>query len=332
MRNPWNFLARRPRAAALLTVAALVSSAAAQTAQSAIQWMNQPAPAAQAAQKSLRPVLVYVAPDAELRDSNIQNRLQRSLRDPIVVEMIQTRFVPLRMSRTSQTRPMLQALGLPANFGGYMAVVPGQALLSPETSAKVNTINLMEMAEPGALLTELHKGYREYVSRLYTDQIKAKFEEEKPKPADLTRALELVAQLNISEADADILKLIDRRAEDKQFLKNATEVLGILSTRPAADYLLKQAKEGNKDAQAALGRLTPTIAAEVLLPEMRAAKEGDRLMAYKALSKIFDLKPVRPDKWWERVKDKARDDELQSITTRVNEQARVWQDGAGRFR
>jgi hypothetical protein len=148
----------------------------------------------------------------------------------------------------------------------------------------------------------------------------------------LRKALGIIETFVITDADAGIIKLIEKRPEDKAFAKDAFETLAILSTTAGTDFLWKEAVDGSKQAQEALGKLTPEAAERTLLPQIRSDKHVNVTIANRALSRVFDLNPVKPDKWWERTKEKAREDEIKRITQAVADQTARWRDTLGRIR
>lgn len=316
----------------MLSIVGLAAAAVAQTSVQPVQWLNQPSAAEAAAKRSTRPILVYVSGDAESRASDLDREQQRVLRDPLVIEVINARFVPLRLARSSNIRATMEQLGLPFQLGQYMAVLPPEAFSSPETSTKLALIQPMQIAQASALLTALTQAYHTYGDKLYADQIRPVFEAEEFKSQDVQRGLKVIEDLLITSADGAIIKLLEKHGDDKRLAKPCYDALAMLSTKAAAEHLWKQAKAGVREAQAALANLTPDAAETLLLPELRADDAETRNSAYQALAKVFRLKPVRPARWWENAKEKMIADEIEKVSKQVQDDAQRWRETVGKIR
>lgn len=310
----------------------LAQGAAAQFSTQPIQWLNQPGPASNAAQRALKPILIYVTGDAESRNTDLDNRQQRVLRDPTIVGLVNAKFVPLRLARNTQTLPVMKQLGLPYQYGMYLAVLPPDALASPQTSTKLALIEPTTITDAGTLTMQLVDANRQYGAQLYGQQIKPLFEQDEIKVADLNKALQVIVNFNVAEADQTLLKLVDEKITDKTQVRNIYDALALLSTRAAADKLLEKAQAGDAAAKQALSKLTPEAAEMVLLDELRSENPEERYLAYQALVKIFNIKPIRNEKWWERIRENERDEELARIRGIVTNGALQWKQTIGRFR
>lgn len=313
-------------------VVAIAPVVLAQYATRPIQWLNQPAQAGQQAQQTLKPILAWVPGDSESRETDLDRRQQRAMRHPIVVEVVNRYFIPLRFQRTTNVIPVMNQLGLPVQYGQYMAVLPPDTFVPNSAATKIALIDPISLAEPNQLVGALMKARKAYGEKLYTDQIKPLFEQENPTPQDLNKALAIINNYTISPADEGILKLLESRADDRKFVKAAYDTLAETSTQRGVEYLWKQAQGGSKEALDALGNITPDMAEKVLLPQLRADDPQDRYLAYRALVKLFKFKPVRQEKWWENAREKQVEDELQTISQTVQSAAQQWREGIGRYR
>jgi hypothetical protein len=318
------------RAAVLL---ALSASALAQYGVQPIQWANSPAAASNIAQQTLRPIVIYVSADSESRATDLDERQQRALRHPDVVHIVTTYFVPLRLNRTTQTMPVLQRLGLPANFGGYLAVVPPETFAPNSAATKLAMIDAMSVADVGLLTRGLMNARRAYGEKLYGDQIRPLFEQEEIAPADLNKALLIISNYNIQSADKGVLAIFERHKDTKnrKLLKDLYDTLGTLSTPNSAQFLWEQAKAGSKEATDALTRLNPDTMERVLLPQLRSNDAADRYLAYKTLAKVLNLKPIKAEKWWENAREKQIEDEITKVTETLSQAAQQWRQGPGQF-
>lgn len=316
----------------LAFIAFAAARASAQYSTQPIQFLNQPAAASQAAQQRLKPILVWVPGGSDEDDSDIDDRQSTAMRSPLVVEIVNRYFVPLRLNRTTQTLPILNQLGLPVNYGLYMAVVPPDTFTPNSAATKISLIDPISVADPNLLATALMNARKSYGEKLYGDEIKPLFESEDPTPQNLNRALGIIATYGIAPSDEGILKLLESRADDRKFVKTAYDTLAETSTQRGVEFLWKQAQSGSKEALDALGQITPDMAEKVLLPQLRADKPEDRYLAYRAVAKLMKLRPIRAEKWWENAKEKQVEDEHVRITQIVQASAQQWREGMGRYR
>ncbi|MGE3181881.1 MAG: hypothetical protein AB7N71_09635 [Phycisphaerae bacterium] len=297
-----------------------------------IQWENQVSAATANAKATLRPLLVYVPGDSESRSSDLDRQQQRALRDPTVIAIVNARFVPLRLPQTSQSRPVLDVLGLPTQYGMYLAALPPGALENPEGHTKIALIDPMTMASSASLIRSLTTAYRTYGASIYEAQIKPLFESESPTDANINKALTVIGEFIVEQADDDVIKLLETHGDNKRMRKSILETLARISTTKSTNHLFEMAVAGDREAQMALGTITPDMAEQVLLPKLRSEKEEERYPAYKALTDVFNIKPVRNEKWWERIREIQRDKELQMITDKVKADADQWRQTYGRIR
>ncbi len=86
-----------------------------------IPWRTDPRQAVSEAQRTLRPIMVYVLAGSEDRDNNLQNAPRWALADPRVVPLAQ-RFIPLRLSRSAD-RDVLRDFGLSETANMMMSFV-----------------------------------------------------------------------------------------------------------------------------------------------------------------------------------------------------------------
>lgn len=316
----------------LFFAALLTGTAIAQTSVQPIQWINEPRTVSNLAQRTLKPILVYIPGDSESRSSDMDRQQQRALRDPVVIAVIRERFIPHRMQQTTRTMPMMQALGMPTQYGMYLVALPPGALNAPAEHTKIALIDPMSMTNPDSLLRALTSAYRDYGESLYTSDIKALFDSEEPTDRNIDRALTIINQFIIESADQNVIDLLDRYEDNKRMRREVLATMSTLSTQKTTEKLLELAKTGDRDAQKALGSVTADVAERVLLPKIRSEDAAERFAAYKALTDVFGIKPVKSEKWWENIREIQRDKEIQRVTNIVKSNAEQWRQTYGKIR
>ncbi len=70
-------------------------------AQNPVQWSNNLDTAVGVARRTLRPILLWVPFESESHQSLLYLGQSRTLRDPMINELIRARFIPVRLSRSS---------------------------------------------------------------------------------------------------------------------------------------------------------------------------------------------------------------------------------------
>ena len=136
--------AARIRALVVLVAAVLAYCHAGRAAaQNPVQWSgNVEQSVARASEHSL-PLLFWVTGDSDQDDDDLDDAQEECFRDPVVVEIIHSRFVPVRVARNSRVIEAAEQLGLPTQYGLYCAVLTlltgeawlGVVLMIPATAA-----------------------------------------------------------------------------------------------------------------------------------------------------------------------------------------------------
>jgi hypothetical protein len=292
-----------------------------------IQWMNNLERAFETAKQAHRPLMVYVTGGSSAKDSpadDIESEQQKVFRDPAVVEMAHSKFVPVKISRTSQTTKSLEQLGLPTRYGLYVAFVGTDGKLIQEVPpggvAKVATI-----------LQVMHDVLKAQRVKIYDAELKPVLTDTAKKPAEIRKALAVVKEQEIAEADTVVVELLKRPDLDKEVTKDAEETLAVLSSKTAIDALVEKARAGDVVAGKALQNANPA-AAEMMLDYLGDANAQFQFTIYQAVTKIAQVKSTKPQNWWEKAKDNMKKDEIERVRKLVRDYAKKWQESQGTAR
>ncbi len=292
-------------------------------AQPQIRWRTEPQQAVREAQANMRPLMVYVLAATRDRDDDVEREQRRSLADPRVLQMSQN-FVPLRLSR-SQHRDILAQFGLPQSANMIMSFVA-------PNGDQLGTISAAGIANTESLLEKLALVQRAYAGKIYDSEVKPVLENEDAKPADQRRALLLVRELRITDADQLIITMIEERARlNTGIRKLAYEVLAALSTTESVNKLLDWAWDGDAVATKALERCTP-VAAEQMMVELQADAEYFPYPVYQIVTKICNVPKPKREKFFEQAKKRLKEEELERVRNIVRQAAQQWRIANGERR
>lgn len=316
----------------LVVVLVLVSALARPAqAQNPVQWNASPRAAIARAQEQSLPLLFWVTErsDWDKDDQDLRDAQEVTFRDPAVVALAQTRFVPVRVARSnSNVLKEAESLGLPTNFGLYVAI------LTPDGKL-VDQIGPGEVAEPEAFAARLAAASRKYGDDLYNGTLKAIITSpDSPKP-EVRKAVQLVWRLGIVSADKDLVGLLDRTDVTSTERARLYSLLGSFATPVCIEALLSRAADGDRDAITALGRAEPG-ALPTLLADLPSADGEDatprQLAAYQAACRISRIGNPRPASFWTSAKPEQRTAELERVKSRAEPVFDYWKENAGRGR
>jgi hypothetical protein len=224
----------------------------------------------------------------DLRDAQ-----EEAFRDATVVSIAHSRFVPLRLMRNSRTKEVLGELGLPTEYGLYIAIVtPDRKLL--------DRIGVEEVASPEILASRLMAASKKYVDDIYQRELRPVITDPKAGKPDVRKAVQTTWRLKILSADKDLVGLLKREDVTPSERRRLYTLLASMGT-PVCVAALLDASATDKDAGPALSR-AHAIAIESLLAELPTCDGGApserQLTAYRALVDIARAGLPRPPSYW----------------------------------
>lgn len=292
-----------------------------------IRWLDDPKAAVDQAKKTHRPIIFYVLGRTDDRDDDIERDQKRALADPLVTELSK-RFVCCKLSR-SRHRDVLESLKLRSEYQMYMVFVrPGGGL--------IDQLDGLGVSKKDTLAQKMAAVFRVYRKELFEKELKPVLAASDAKPADVKKALEMIDEYTIVDADRAVIDLLKREGVDKSTEKAGYGLLAKLSTKPAVDFLLEKAADkqalGPKTAALkVLGDCTPG-GAELMLPALDGEDAELRLAVYQAVAKITRAKDVKQPRFWEGKNERAMSEEMQRIKKHVESVARKWRDRYEEYR
>lgn len=308
-------------AIALLTLSLVVSAGSAQYDQPAqgtdpIQWILDWEQAVATAQKQHRPLMGYVLRSSSNRDEDLERAQKRVFNDPRVQQLAK-RYVPVKMSM-SQQRDVLKKWGLPADANLYI-------VFATPTGEKLDDLGPSGLANVDSTIQKMSRCYQIYRKQVYEKDLKDSLESESTSTADLMKALALVQQLSLVEADASVVKILDRKNLDKKLANEVYETLARLSTQATVTRLIALTKEKDAAAIKALAQCNPG-AAEFLAPSLTSTDQDERVAAYLAIVKICRIKDAKPEKFFTGKNARIIEDEIQRVKKLAEKTAARWKE------
>mgnify|MGYP000036673099 CR=1 FL=1 len=282
----------------------------------AIPWRTDPRQAVTEAQRSGRPLMVYVLAGNKDRDNDLEREHRRALSDPRVVNQAR-QFVPLRLSR-SVHRDVLPDFKLPQSANMQMS------FLTPDGEL-LGDLGAGGIGQPDSLARKLALVMNVYRSKLLETRIKPVLSAPAPSAAELQQALQLVVEFRIAAADVELIKVLDERQVEAGARSNIYETLATLSTPKAVAKLLELSRSGDARATQALDKCTPA-GAELILAELHADAEPFEYALYKSVTRICNVRNVKPQRYFEKASVERRQEELDRITPLVRSAAQRWRE------
>lgn len=282
---------------------------------SGIEWSRDVAGSIALAKKADRPLMFYiVGPTDDRPDSEKDQR--RAFKDPRVLAQAK-RFVPVRISR-SQHQNELKQWGMSLNSN--LDIV----FIRPDGS-KIDQISAGGAGIPESFAQKMAMVFGQYRDEVFQQKIKPVLDKPDSTTRDLKQALDKISDFMILTADGAVAALLEREKLEPAIKTNAYKTLAELSTPAAVDALLKAAHAGDKDAIKALEDCTPE-AAERIVADVGSPEPAKHLVAYKAVTKICRIKNVKPDKFWEGVNQRIKDEEIERVRNEVRRVAGKWKE------
>ncbi len=289
-------------------------AAAAQTGD--LGWRTDPQPAVAEAKRLNRPLMVYVLSSTRDRDEKLDDAQRRALSDTRVQRLAQ-RFVPLKLSRSIH-RDVLKDFGLPESANMVMSFV------TPEGKS-LGDLGAAGIAQADSLAAKMKLVLRAYAEQLYESELKPALTKGDAKPADVKHALQTVAEQRMIGAESDLLALLEREKPDSALRPTVYDTLAVLSTKTAVTKLLDLSGAGDRAAAKALDKCTPA-GAELLLGMLKPDEVPFDYPLYKIITKVCGIREVKPEKWFDTAKPKARLEYFDKLDKLVRAAAAAWKE------
>lgn len=315
-----------------LAMVAVLSGAGRALAQNPVQWMGNPKAAVERAKEQMLPLMVWVWESTEkvgrhAEDDDLRDAQERAFRDPTVVSLAQSRFVPLRLMRNSRSDEVLAELGLPTGYGLYIAIV------SPDGKL-IDRIGIEDVASPGALAARLEAASKKYVDGLYDKELRPVITDPNADKEDVRRAVQTTWRLKILSADKDIVGLLKRPDITPVERRKLYTLLASMGT-PACVNALLDAAVSDKDAAQALSR-ADAAALETLVTDLPAGDgttpTARQLIAYRATVFVARSGQPRPDQFWTDSPPEKCATEIQRLKDRADSVMEYAKEREGRAR
>lgn len=306
----------------LATILTLILGADA-LAQRPVQWISSPQRGVAQARKTFRPVLFYVPGDDGGGDNDMEDAQRIALRDSVVREIIESRFVPVRLNRSNAAKQILQEIGAPTNYGNYLAVVSPNGKL-------IRQIPPRDVAGVDPLKRTLTNVFRQYRNEFYKEQIQAVLKAEKLDKSKILVALDQIQEFIITDADADVAALFEHEKLNPRIEREICDTLAVLSTPKAVEALVDQLGKV-RYAEKALEKCT-TGAAQHLLGMLKTKEGAVRPDVYQAIVEICNIDDGKPSRYWQSAPKDRQQEEIQRITEIAQKKATRWNQTIGELR
>jgi hypothetical protein len=313
----------------ILAIALQVVSVGEAVAQSGIRWGTSAKVAVDRADEMGVPVLFWVTERSDWDDDSLddlKDAQEDAFRDPVVQALTERYFVPCRVARNSRTLAEAERLGLPTNFGLYLAVIT-------PTGKVLDTIDPHDAASPDALAERLAATSRAYRESVYAEKLKPVLQDPEAPKAKLRQAVRTAWRMRIYIADQDIVGILSRKDLSPEERSRLYQLLASFGTAPCVKALLDAAPK-EKTAVAALARAEPA-AIPSLLEELPAADAGAserQIAAYRAAAAIAKVSNARSDTFWTSAKPEERRKEVERVRAAAQAVFDAWQAREGRWR
>lgn len=301
-----------------LVAVVLLAGSVGALAQGPIQWSGDVRGSVARAQQVELPLLFRLPdPDSWRRGSgfgtktDLEQAQDRTFRDPVVRELAETFFVPVRLANSSTNAQLLAELG---TTGGYGL----QCLVATPDGRLIATIRPEAVAETGTFQRRLAAAFRQYRTGFFHEQLEPVLDDAAAKPRDVRAALRRIREMLIVEADEAVAGLLERRGLGA-FKGDVYDTLAALSTRRSVEVLFERALSEPR-AAAALARITPA-ATEYLLPELKSDDDARVMLAYKTAAAVIRLPQRKGDRFFRNAAPAVRARELERLKTAVQEAA-----------
>lgn len=318
-----------PRRASCTALSALLIFCFSAPAQNGIQWSGNAKAAIDRASELSVPVMFWVTQRTEWDDDaagDLKDAQEDAFRDPIVVAIADRYFVPVRVARNSRVLGEAEKLGLPTNFGLYIALVT-------PTGKLLDQIDPGQVASPEALAIRLTDASRAYRASVYDDKLKPVLTNPESPKADLRRAVRAVWKMRIYSADTDVVGILQRSDLTPDERGRLYQLLAAFATPPCIGALLDAAPT-DKAAATALSRAEleaiPTLLES--LPPDSGEVSARQILAYRTAAALARVRGVKDDAFWSSATPEDRAKELDRLKASAQAVFDSWQDREGRWR
>ncbi|MFQ5806734.1 MAG: hypothetical protein ACE5I3_09820 [Phycisphaerae bacterium] len=305
----------------ILAAALLLGSHAAAQQNAAIRWSLNVEQSVAQAQRAKWPLMFWVLGRSSSRDERIERDQKRAFRDPLVAEL-SSRFVTVRLSR-SRHRDLLEQWGLPPRTNLEIVFVT-------PAGEKIDTLAPQGVANADVLTRKMTLVFRHYRQQMFEQEIKPKLEDEETSDEDLRSALGLVAKFLILSADQSVVKVLEGQSLSATVRGAAYDTLAALSTSASVKALLERVT-GDERAAAALTRCTPA-AAEQMLAALDGEDPDQRLIVYRAVTRICRVHDVKADRFWQGRIESLKQKEIDRVRRIVAATAKRWRERYAEYR
>lgn len=302
--------------ATILTATAAAQYSQPQQGSEPIQWMLDFEQAVQTAQRTHRPLMGYVLRSSSNRDEDLERDQKRAFNDPRVQQLAK-RYVPVKMSM-SQQREILRKWGLRDDANLYI-------VFATPTGDLIDTLSPSGVAVVDSMLQKMSRCHQIYRKQVYEKELKERLENESTPPAELSKALTMVQQMNLTEADGAVAALLDRKNLDKKISAQVYETLARLSTRAAVGKLISLARQDDGAAAKALTQCNAG-AAEFLAPSLTSTDEREKITAYLAITKICKIKDAKQERFFSGKNARIIEEEVQRVKKIAERTAVRWKE------
>jgi hypothetical protein len=299
-------------------------------AQNGIQWSGNARSSVERAREMEVPVMFWVTERTEHDDDavdDLKDAQEDAFRDPIVVGIAERYFVPCRVARNSNVLSEAQKLGLPTDFGLYIALVT-------PTGKVLDQIDPRQVATPEALAERLAAASRAHRADVYTEKCRGPITDAGADKSDVRRAVRAVWKMHIYSADADLAALVGRSDLTDQERAKLYKLLAEFGT-PACTEALLTASETDGAAKAALGRAEPAALPALIasLPGLEGEVSTRQFAAYSGVVAIAKVRGGAKDEaFWAGASAEDRQAELDRVTAAGQAVHDAWQEREGKWR
>lgn len=319
-RNPdaRHFRLRRPLLAAL-GLALVVAAPAA----GGIFWSTNERAAAQQAQRTGTPLMVWLGYhrsgccDENDALDRIEDAQRRAFNDPTITAAAR-KFVTLRADLGDKG----------SHFKTFGA--PYQVVFVSPAGERLAALSPTEAQSVDGLLRGMRTALAQFRRQAYEKDERPALISESAEPAEVKNALSRLRKAPVQGADKDVLTLLKRDDLDSAVEAEAIQALGALSTTAAVKELIRRAPDDER-AAAALGNCNPE-ALEPLLSHLDNRNKPEFRIVYRAVTRACKIATPKPDRFWDGPNEQVKKNEIERVKQVVRQAASKWRDQYARDR
>lgn len=315
----------RARSVIVLVLCGTVAgSVLAQTQERPIQWLTNRNDAVAAAQRTGDLLLIYNAGDTNFGDENdLNDAIRKTFRDPLVRRVVNRRYVPLKLARSTRNNAWMQQHGA--------RILPMHATVMTPRGDVLGLVRPSALAMPNLMLDKLTQYYRTYRQMVYTRTIRPGLTGGNANDEQMCDLLERVRKLVVLYADQDVADLLtDNVDRSEQVRKCIYETLAYLSTRTSIRALARAAQED--DAAAAALRDAFPVAAGYVLPSLSPNNVSEKAPLYEAVVALAGIEDAKPVRYFENASADERKAALEQVKEEARRVAREWRNQEQKLR